>query len=251
MGSPKQRLVAVAGVFLLLVLAACIPLKKQTLETIGPAPKKPLNIPVGTKLAPITLDRIGFKIRRGTPIGDRDGGTVSDCSYSGLSNVKLFWDQGRIMGKDLEFSDIFFEELNKANYNVVGDPTKMFGRVTRDKIDPSYLIGASIEKLDVKICDRRDIWAARYLLWRRTTVVIRVNWQVFSVHSKKVVHETETTGAVKLTTPHAGCDYRSQLTKRSLTPPPILPMIEVSSISFPGPRLRLPTSDPSKILSYS
>ena len=49
------------------------------------------------------------------------------------------------MGKDIELSDIFFEELNRANYNVVGDPKKMFGGVTRDKIGPSYLVGASIE----------------------------------------------------------------------------------------------------------
>ena len=201
MRSPRQRLVAVPAVFLLLVLAACIPLKNQTIETIGPAPKEPLNIPIGTKLAPVTLDRIGYKIRRGKAISDRDGGTVTECSYSGPTHTKLFWDQGRIMGKDIELSDIFFEELNRANYNVVGDPKKMFGGVTRDKIGPSYLVGASIEKLNVKICDRFDVWSARHLLWRRMTVEIRVKWQVFSVHSEKVVHETETTGAVKLTTP--------------------------------------------------
>ena len=192
-----QRTMMVMGAITLITLTACVPPEKQTIEITGPKPKEPITIPLGTKLAPIKLDRVAYKIRRGAQIGNTDSRTVGECFYSLNSKRPLHWDQGRILKKDLELSDIFFESLSDARYNVVGNPKQMFANVMRDKIQPAYLVGASIEKIEINICDTLHAWAHGFL-YQTSTAKVNVRWQVYSVLEKNIVYEAETKGAARV-----------------------------------------------------
>ncbi len=196
--SKINRRLTILSLPMAILVSACVPPEKQTIELIGPKPKEPINIPLGAKLAPIKLDRVAFKIRRGAHIGDDDRRTIGECDFSGPSNRPLHWDQGRILKKDIELSDIFFEALSSANYNVVGNPKQMFANVIRDKPRPTYLVGASVDKLNINICNSYDVWSGRALMYQTSTAKVRVRWQVFSILEQKIVYETESIGAAKV-----------------------------------------------------
>ena len=113
-----------AILFASMALAGCRTIK---IEIPKVERKAPVEIASSESLAPIKLDRIGVKIRRGTPIGHFKFDHFK-CTKN-ISN--MFWNQGRILSKDLEFTDIFYEEMSKVNFNVVENPNKMFREVFR------------------------------------------------------------------------------------------------------------------------
>lgn len=95
---------SIAMLFASMALAGC-----KTIPIVVPKinQKAPVEIQNTEMLAPIKLDRIGANLRRGTPIGEYKI-TPFKCLYL-PSNI--FWNQGRILTKNLEFTDIFYEEM--------------------------------------------------------------------------------------------------------------------------------------------
>lgn len=189
----KTRMLA-AGVILSLSLAAC-----QTIAVKVPEVKtlEPVEIKDFTKIAAIKFDRVGVKVKRGTPIGTYDPDLFGLTGCYGLGS-NIFWNQGRVLARDVEFADLFYDEMKSANFNVIGNPDKMFGGASDDRRTASYLIGGQIEEIKLNVCDEIDWWTG----WPRGTQTgkgaIKVRWQVFSVLERKVVFETKTEGAAKL-----------------------------------------------------
>lgn len=114
------------------------------------------------KLAPIKFDRVGYKIKRGTPIGSYDPDFLGLTNCFGLGG-NIFWNQGRVLARDLELSDLFFEELCAADFNVRGNPNKMFAQVASDRVEPAYLVGGQVEKIALNACRAGDFWTGRPL----------------------------------------------------------------------------------------
>ncbi len=176
------------------ILAACqdIPITVPKVET-----KEPVEITDAATLAPIKFDRIGVKVKRGTAIGSYDPELLGLSGCFGFGG-NIFWNQGRVLARDVEFEDLFFEEMKAANFNVVGNPDKMFAGSIDDRRKASYLIGGQITDIKLNICDEADFWTG----WRRGTQrgkgAVTVRWQVFSVVTRKVVYETTTQGAATL-----------------------------------------------------
>ncbi len=162
------------------------------------------DIQLGTELAPIKLEVASINIKRGTPIaelvtsssGYHTGGHL--CSPSGGN---IFWSRGRIDGPDIEFQDIFFEELERARFNVVGNPKDIFAAERKEAVEPVYVVGAQITEISAKICSLHHWWDARPLNTQTGSASIKVNWQIFSRLEKKVVYETETEGFGELAHP--------------------------------------------------
>lgn len=182
------------------ILAAC-----QTIEVKVPVVKtlEPVEIANSSQLAAIKFDRVGVKVKRGTAIGtyDPDILGLTDCVGTG-GNV--FWNQGRILARDIEFEDIFFDEMKAANFNVVGDPTKMFAGAVDDGKKPHYLVGGQIEDIKLNVCAVKNFWTGRPNGTQRGKGAVKIRWQVFSILNRKVVFEAKTEGAAKLETGVAG-----------------------------------------------
>src|SRR5262249_30222800 len=64
---------------------------------------------------PVQLQRVRVKIDRGQPIG-------RTCN----SPQPLYYEGGSFDVDDSKFTDVFRQELEKANYRVVGDPDAVF-----------------------------------------------------------------------------------------------------------------------------
>jgi S1-C subfamily serine protease len=146
-------------------------------------------------LATIKLDRIGYKIKRGTKIG------ASYFEYSvcgGYEGGDLHWNAGRLIQRDVEFEDVFYEALSNANYRVVGDPGKLFGR-ERERSD--FLIGGQITDIKINLCDRVSVmrWRPRNVQTGEASVVVQ--WDVYSNLERRVVYRATTEGYTELTEP--------------------------------------------------
>ena len=184
----------VTAIFLFLALAGCqnIPVKVPEVKT-----QDPVEIKDPSEIAPIKFDRVGIKVKRGTPIGSYDPEFFGLTGCFGTGG-NIFWNQGRVLARDIEFADLFYEEMKNANFNVVGNPDKMFAGASDDRRKPSYLIGGQIEEIKLNVCDEIDFWTG----WRRNTQkgkgAVKVLWQVYSVINREVVYETKTQGAATL-----------------------------------------------------
>lgn len=176
--------------FLLVTLSAC---QATDVEVEAVEKLEPVQIADRRKLVPIKFDRVNYKLRRGTRIGIYTN--VPLKCYPFISHV--FWNQGRLLTRDLEFTDIFFEELNNVNFNVIGDPKKMFRSAPEKRQRPEYLIGAQIDDLRMEVCDNIHWYFGHPLGVQNGTASIRIKWQVYSVLREKVVFETESRGFVK------------------------------------------------------
>lgn len=182
------------GVLGVSVLAACqtIPVKVPVITT-----QEPVEITDSSKLATIKFDRVGVKVKRGTAIGtfEFDLLGLSGCLNRGGN---IFWNQGRVLSRNTEFADLFYDEMKTANFNVIGNPDKMFAEASDDSRQASYLIGGQIEEIKLEVCDEMNIWTG----WPRGTQkgkgAVKVRWQVFSTIKRKVVFETTTEGSAKL-----------------------------------------------------
>ena len=153
--------------------------------------KTPVEIENQETLAPIKLDRVGVKLRRGSPIGEYKMDLFT-CRYV---PTNLFWNQGRILSRDLEFTDIFYEVMANARFNVVDNPNKMFKGEADDAVEAVYVVGGQIEEIKMEICDEMDFWTGYPLGIQSGKGAVKVRWQLFSTLERKVVFETTTQGA--------------------------------------------------------
>jgi len=179
-----------ASFVLLAVLSGC-----QTVQVANVPEKAPVYIDDRSELAPIKLNRVGVKMRRGTVIGSYKYDPFGCIPHHG----NVYWNRGRLLMKNTEFEDIFFEQFDGANFNVVGDPDDLFAGVKRDDVEPEYLIGGQIEDIRMNICDYRPfIYLAGSVLTPKQSgsASLTVTWQVYSLFDEKVVYKAKTAGSV-------------------------------------------------------
>lgn len=181
--------------FWAIFLMGCQTVPVEKVET-----KPPVQIGMGEDLAPIKFDRVAFRIRRGEPIGSINANILVCSPNSG----KLYWNQGRVLTRDMEFSDIFFDELDRIGFDVLGDPTKMFAGAIEGAKKPEYLIGAEVQDVKMNLCEKVNFWTGLPNGLYTGKASIRINWQVYSTFQRKVVYETSTKGYTEITEPTAG-----------------------------------------------
>lgn len=181
-------------VILSVALSGC-----QTIAVKVPVVKtlEPVEIKDSASLSAIKFDRVGIKVKRGTAIGSYDPDFLGLTGCFGLGG-NIFWNQGRVLARDIEFADLFYEEMRNANFNVVGDPDKMFAGASDDRKKANFLIGGQIEEIKLNICDEKNFWTGYPMNTQKGKGAVKVRWQVFSVVAHKVVYETTTQGAATL-----------------------------------------------------
>lgn len=119
-------------------------------------------------------------------------------------NSNIFWNQGRVLSRDVEFSDIFFTTLRDANFNVVGDPNLMFAGAADRNPEAEFLVGGQIEDIKLNVCEVMDFWTGFSNGTQRGKGSVSIRWQVFSNFERKVVYETMTDGIAEITDGVAG-----------------------------------------------
>jgi S1-C subfamily serine protease len=183
-GWERARRVVLAAI--ILSIAACDPGM--------PVSRVPLSdtyhMDPGAVLAPLRFDRISFNLRRGDRIGAyRDG---LDCAYSVGDGDGIWWNSGRLISQDIEWSDLFFEQLQASGYTVLGDPDSLFPEADRRRA--AYRVRAAVEEVRVNLCEVVDILTRVHLGAQYGKASVRVYWQVYSPTLRKVVLESRSQG---------------------------------------------------------
>ncbi len=175
------------------LLAACDPgLRVDPVPLNDARPMDPDAV-----LAPLRFDRVTFSLRRGTRVGSyRDG---IDCAASGDLSGGLWWNQGRLMSDDIEWSDLFFEQLSVSGYAVIGDPKTLFPEAERKQA--AYLVRAAVEDVRMNLCEVVDVLTRSRLGVQYGKASVRVYWQVYSPILRQVVLETRSAGFHELSRP--------------------------------------------------
>lgn len=132
---------------------------------------------------PIQFRKIVVRIKRGTEIGQA-------CPTDGsFKSKKLYYRGGSLPVEEREFTRAFKDELEAANYRVVGDPDALFE-------DPSgwqaeYLVAGAIRKLEARLCAPMAEWGDMDV---NGAAFMEVEWQVYDRLDRKVVYERVTQG---------------------------------------------------------
>jgi S1-C subfamily serine protease len=150
--------------------------------------KQTRDIPTGVDAKPIQFKRVVVKLRRGEPVGELLAGLA--CIKQPFSG-DLTWRGGRLQINDEEFTESFREELQKANYPVVGDPNALFEDPSAWKAE--VLVAGLITKVQMNACFPYGGFGN----WRdsKGDAFVKVNWQVFGSLERKVVYEVTTEGS--------------------------------------------------------
>ena len=160
-------------------------------------PMLPKEIPMEKESKPVQLKRVVVKIKRGTEIGGIQGGLLCVPQPS-----KLTWRGGRLDIDTDELTDVFREELESANYTVVGDPDALFDDPSAWKAE--YLIGGLVTKLQTNMCYPNSgfgNWS-----YCKGELYMQVDWQVYSRLDRKVVLEISTEGSFKMPNACNSCE---------------------------------------------
>ena len=102
-----------------------------------------------------------------------------------------------------QFNDIFRSELQRANYNIVGDPDALFE--DPDIRSAEYFVAGLIEDVEANVCYP----LAGFGDWSSSSagVYMEVEWQIFDTLSREVVTTLRTNGSFDVDERFNGLDY--------------------------------------------
>lgn len=150
--------------------------------------KQAIDVPISGVSKPIQFKKIVVKLNRGEDIGSVQSGIL--C----VPRADLIWRGGRVDVSNEDFTDVFREELTKANYEVVGNSDALFEDPNDWKAE--YLIAGLVTEMQANICypwGGVGNWTSG-----KGEAYMKVNWQIYSRLNRKVVYETSTEGSSKI-----------------------------------------------------
>jgi len=176
----KRKRLLLLFFFLPIIIISCSanPVKKViTWEAI--------DVPLGVDSVPLSFRKIIVKLRRGEEIGQSAGGLL--C----VPGPKLKWRGGRVNITDEEFTEVFREELLKANYPIVGDPNALFDDPDLSKAE--LLVAGMITSLTINSCFPMSGYGN--FESGNGGAYVKVDWQIYSLLDREVVYSTTTEGS--------------------------------------------------------
>jgi len=178
----RKLLTSLCGVICALFISGCATPVQQAVV------KEARDIPTGADAKPIQFRKVVVKLRRGEPVGEMLGGLA--CLKQPFSG-DLTWRGGRLQINDEEFTEVFRDELQKANYPIVGDPNALFEDPSAWKAE--ILVAGLITKMQMNACYPYSGWGN----WKdsKGDAFVKVTWQIFGSLERKVVYEVTTEGS--------------------------------------------------------
>ena len=170
-----------------LVLVAVVPLAGCGMKNVEVVEHPAIEVPEGKNTKEISLKKVVAKIQRGAVVGLLKAGL--GCPNHG----SITWRSGRANISDDEFTTIFYEDLRRLNYNVVGNPNELF----EDKSSQAeFAIGGLITGLSLNICYPMAEFGD--FNTGKANAVIDIEWQVYNTLDRKTVYKRLTQGSANV-----------------------------------------------------
>lgn len=181
--STKLILFSLTITFLALIISSCAtaPVKYAELN-------EAIEVPQGTDSVPLAFNKIIVKLRRLEEIGEAYGGIL--C----VPNTKLEWQGGRVNITTEDFTEIFRDELLKANYPIVGNPNALFDDPELSKAE--LLVAGMINDLELNICYPNSGFGD--FSTAKGGAYMKVDWQIYSLLDRSVIFNTTSEGSFEL-----------------------------------------------------
>ena len=142
-------------------------------------------IKLGDTSKPIQFRKIVVRMPRNQVVG------AVQINPLCMGETELTYRGGRVSIEDEAYSDVFREELENANYVVVGDPDALFEDV--DSWKAELLIAGLIKDIKANICYPNTSFGD--MKSSKGEAYMAVEWQVYSRLSREVVYTVTTEGA--------------------------------------------------------
>ncbi|MBM3568943.1 MAG: trypsin-like peptidase domain-containing protein [Alphaproteobacteria bacterium] len=153
----------------------------------------------GQPTQPVALDRVLFGMPRDS--------TVIEFKYAPAGMDGCFPRQAVIWGQQRsynppELQDTFFEAMNSAAVDVVGDPKRLFD-AERERARALFRVAGQVTELKLVVCDDYNRFTSMRTNRYGGQSLIKLRWQVFSNLEQRVVYEIRTEGNAAQAPPSA------------------------------------------------
>jgi hypothetical protein len=176
-----KKIALIAGMMIMLSACSSAPVRESNILS-------PITIGFGQPSKSVTFEKGVVKLSRGTKVGSIQIGLLCIPHYG------LNWKGGKLNFTSDEMIEVFNEELEKSNYNVVGDTGTLFK--DKDKESASILVAALVTTIEANTCYPH----AGFGNWSQAKgeLYLEVEWQVFSKATNDVIYKKTTSGSSKL-----------------------------------------------------
>jgi len=166
------------------VLAGCVSAKVKNVAIL-----ETIDIKAGVDAKPLLFKKIVVKLPRGKEIGSLQYGLLCIPAARPLT-----WKGGRLNVTSDDFTEVFREEFEKANYPLVGDPDALFEDPSEWKAE--LLVAGMIKAITANICYPLSGWGN--YTDSKGEAYLKVEWQIYSRLDREVVYTTTTEGSSKV-----------------------------------------------------
>jgi S1-C subfamily serine protease len=157
--------------------AGCLPKQAPPVET------NPIAVTDGKGTKSIALAKMVVKVPRGTEIGSFEFGLA--C----IEQSRLTIGSGKMNFSDSEFTNIFFDDLKRLHYNVVGNPNEIFND---NATEAEIVVGGLITAMHLNFCYPT---AFNYNMGAgKSNSSIEIEWQIYNALDRKTIYKKTTTG---------------------------------------------------------
>ena len=157
------------------------------------AAQEAINVASSDEAKPILFKKIAVKLPRGTRVGSVSQGFFCEMHLSDLT-----WQGGTINLPEGGFNEVFRQELEKANYVVLGNPDALFDDPSEWKAE--LLIGGLIQDMASNICVKPGLLPFQRPRFKGEAYM-KVDWQIYSRLGREVVYKTVTEGSNRIDEP--------------------------------------------------
>ena len=189
--SKKRNGLYLALALCLGALSACQAKTTQVAPTLNP-----VLVPAFESTKPIAFRKIVLKVPRHQPIGAVSVGVL--CIPQGEFTLS----GGRHKLDSEKFNDIFREELQTANFEVVGDPDALFE--DPDIASAEYFIAGLVSNIEANVC--YTLAGFGNFSTSSAAVYMEVEWQIYDTLRRRVVRKLETKGSANVKERLSGLD---------------------------------------------
>ena len=187
----QAALLILALVLSIATLTACQTATNQVAPTLNP-----VIVPMFESTKPIAFRKVVLKVPRHQAIGAVSVGILctvrSEFTLSG----------GRHQLDTDKFNDIFREELQAANYEVVGDPDALFE--DPEIASAEYFIAGLISNVEANVC--YPLAGFQDYNTSSAAVYMELEWQVYDTLRRRVVRKLNTKGSANVKERSNGLD---------------------------------------------
>jgi hypothetical protein len=146
------------------------------------------NTPIIADRSQIQLKKVVVKVRRGEEVGTIHVGVLN------IPQEKFHWRRGGYIQSDtIELDEAFRDELEAANYEVVGNPDAIFVNPGDWKAD--YMVAALVKDIKMNLYYPLIGWGDT--ITSRGDCYVDVEWQIYSRLTREVVLTLRSEGSYK------------------------------------------------------